>query len=108
MSGHRVSWGTCEYTIRGHSGSVKSVAVSLDNRHIVSGSEGNSVRIWDASRGEEEHVLRGHSGSAVSPDSHIISGSDDNTRSNTECVNRRSGACSSRAFSFGALSRCLV
>jgi WD40 repeat protein len=62
---------------------VNSVAVSSDNRHVVSGSEDNTVRIWNVLTGEEEHILRGHSevySVAVSPDNHhIVSGSWDNT-----------------------------
>ena len=56
VCGHRSGWGACELTIW-NSGGVNSVAVSPDNRHIVSGSSDTAVRIWNASTGEEEHVL---------------------------------------------------
>ena len=66
------STGEEEHVLRGHSGEVYSVAVSPDNRHIVSGFSDDTVRIWDASTGEEKHVLQEHSESvysiAVSPD----------------------------------------
>jgi WD40 repeat protein len=82
---------------------VYSVAVSPDNCHVVSGSRDKTVRIWNASTGEEEHVLRGHSDSvnsvAVSSDNrHIVSGSYGQDRSDLECVDRRRGACPPRAF----------
>ena len=43
---------------------VRSVAVLPDGR-VVSGSEDNTVRIWNPSSGECERVLEGHS--SVSP-----------------------------------------
>ncbi|TFK95194.1 quinon protein alcohol dehydrogenase-like superfamily, partial [Pterulicium gracile] len=36
------------------------VAFSPDGTRVVSGSGDNSVRIWDASTGEEKHKLDGH------------------------------------------------
>ncbi|GBG35221.1 F-box/WD repeat-containing protein 7, partial [Hondaea fermentalgiana] len=33
---------------------------------IVSGSDDNTVRIWNATSGEEQHVLKGHSGTVWS------------------------------------------
>ncbi|GBG31905.1 WD repeat-containing protein 5 [Hondaea fermentalgiana] len=49
---------------------------------IVSGSDDNTVRIWNATSGEEQHVLKGHSlwvnSVAIQGDT-IVSGSDDNT-----------------------------
>jgi hypothetical protein len=60
------------------------VAVSPDNHRVVSGSEDSTIRIWNASTGENEHVLRGHSEMvllvAVSPDNHrVVSWSEDST-----------------------------
>ncbi|KAF9472429.1 hypothetical protein BDN70DRAFT_887004 [Pholiota conissans] len=46
---------------------VNAVAISSDNKWIVSGSHDQTVRtvrVWDASTGEELKVLEGHSGSA--------------------------------------------
>ena len=40
---------------------VSSVTFSPDGTRVVSGSRDNSVRIWNASMGEKEHVLKGHS-----------------------------------------------
>ncbi|GBG16066.1 WD repeat-containing protein pop1, partial [Hondaea fermentalgiana] len=44
-----------QHVLKGHSGSVYSVAIQGDT--IVSGSDDNTVRIWNATSGEEQHVL---------------------------------------------------
>ena len=61
-----------------------SVAASPDGRRIVSGSEDNTVIVWDLETGEPINMLVGHKGSVrsvtVSPDGrHIVSASHDNT-----------------------------
>jgi eukaryotic-like serine/threonine-protein kinase len=75
-------WQEC--TLRGHSENVISVAYLPDGKHIVSGSNDKTVKIWDAQSGEEKCTLRGHSGIltsvAYSPDGkHIASASWDKT-----------------------------
>ncbi len=80
-------WGVSDQArviLRGHNGSVPSVAFSPDGKQIVSGSEDNTIRVWDANKGAELMTLRGHRGSvrsvALSPDGKwIVSGSEDNT-----------------------------
>ncbi|WP_456476614.1 WD40 repeat domain-containing protein, partial [Oceanithermus sp.] len=66
----------------GHSGPVSAVSVLPDGR-VVSGSDDNTLRVWDLERGEAVQVLEGHRGSvlslAVLPDGRVVSGSDDNT-----------------------------
>jgi WD40 repeat protein len=67
-----------------HQAPVWSVAVSPDGRRIVSGSDDNSVVVWDLETGTQIHRLTGHQGwvsaVAVSPDGRrIISGSSDQT-----------------------------
>ncbi|GLB43824.1 hypothetical protein LshimejAT787_1500080 [Lyophyllum shimeji] len=62
--------------------SVMAVAVSTNGNHIVSGSWDNSVRVWDASTGEQLKELNGHTARvtsvAFSTDrNHIVSGSGD-------------------------------
>ena len=42
-----------ERTLTGHTGEVHSVAISRDGKRIVSGSEDNLVKIWDAATGAE-------------------------------------------------------
>ncbi len=63
---------------------MNSVAVSPDGRRIVSGSEDNTVVVWDLETGTPVHRLTGHQAAvnsvAVSPDGRrIVSGSVDQT-----------------------------
>ena len=44
-------------TLTGHSREVTSVAYSPDGKHIVSGSNDSTVKIWDSTTGEEVSVL---------------------------------------------------
>ena len=46
-----------ECTLTGHSGYVRSVSYSPDGKHIVSGSEDKTVKIWDSTTGKEVSVL---------------------------------------------------
>jgi len=61
-------------TFKGHTGFVHSVAFSPDGKRIVSGSgtPDNTVRVWDATSGQELLTLTGHMGQvdsvAFSPD----------------------------------------
>ena len=68
----------------GHEGSVNALAYSPDGRHIVSGGDDDTLRIWDATSGEALMRLEGHeslvNALAYSPDGrHIVSGSLDST-----------------------------
>ncbi|GBG34757.1 Guanine nucleotide-binding protein subunit beta-2-like 1 [Hondaea fermentalgiana] len=68
------------HELKGHSGTVRSVAIQ--GEIIVSGSYDNTVRIWSAASGEEQHLLNGHSGPVYSvaiQDDAIVSGSEDKT-----------------------------
>ena len=49
-----------ECTLRGHSDPVLSVAYSPDGKHIVSGSEDLTVKVWDSQTGKEVSVLVCH------------------------------------------------
>ena len=71
-------------TLKGHSDYVHSVAYSPDGSRIISGSDDNTIKIWDVNIGTCLKTLEGHSnyvGSvSFSPDSiRIISGSYDKT-----------------------------
>ena len=46
-----------ECTLTGHSDWVRSVAYSPDGKHIVSGSDDKTVKIWDSTTGKEVSVL---------------------------------------------------
>jgi len=44
-------------TLTGHSNEVWSVSYSPDGKHIASGSQDKTVKIWDAQSGEEVRVV---------------------------------------------------
>jgi WD40 repeat protein len=67
-------------TLKGHTKSVRSVAFSPDGKRIVSGSQDNMVKVWDATNGQETLTLNRHQdvvrSVAFSPDGQrIVSGS---------------------------------
>jgi hypothetical protein len=70
--------------LRGHEGGVYSVTVSGNGRRLASGSEDQTVRVWDVPSGQELLCLRGHEGGVysvtVSGDGRrLVSGSFDRT-----------------------------
>ena len=76
-------WGSTELHFQNGS-TVNSVAFSPDSSRVVSGSDDNTVRIWNAITGEVEAELKGHMGKVLSvafaqDDSRVVSGSIDKT-----------------------------
>jgi WD40 repeat protein len=70
--------------LQGNGSSVKSVALSLDGKTIVSGGSDGTVRLWDTSGKAIGQPFKGHEGGvnsvAFSPDGKtIVSGSDEGT-----------------------------
>jgi len=49
-------------SLEGHKAAVRSVAFSLDGQRIISGSQDNTVSVWDAAGGQLIKTLRGHAG----------------------------------------------
>lgn len=64
--------GESTHVLHGHSGSVRAVAFSHNDRWIASAGEDETVRLWDAKTLQPLHVMRGHtsvvSDVAFSPD----------------------------------------
>jgi dipeptidyl aminopeptidase/acylaminoacyl peptidase len=67
----------------GHTEPVNALAWSPDSRHLASGSQDETVRVWDASNGEALLTYRGHSGPVNalcwSPDGTRIASADGRT-----------------------------
>ena len=79
----------------GHSGAVFSCALSHDNKYILSGSDDNTLKLWDAESGSCISTLTGHSDwirtCALSHDNkYILSGSSDKT---LKLWDAESGSC---------------
>ncbi|MDJ0582934.1 caspase family protein, partial [Crocosphaera sp.] len=73
-------------TLQGHQYPVRSVAFSPDGKRIVSGSDDNTIKVWNAENPSSEplHTFNGHQADvnsvAFSPDGkRIVSGSNNNT-----------------------------
>src|SRR5437763_549061 len=54
-------WNVALQTLKGHSSWVTSVAFSPDGKQVVSGSNDETVRLWDAATGAPLQTLKGHS-----------------------------------------------
>jgi cytochrome c len=73
--------GAATAQLRGHGGPVRSVAVSADGSHALSGSFDTSAILWSLAQGAAEQVLRFHDSGvnavAMLPDSRMLTGGED-------------------------------
>lgn len=52
--------------LHGHTTPVSCVSFSPGGKRIVSGSEDDTAKVWDASTGQETLTLKGHTGFVMS------------------------------------------
>ena len=67
--------GSARLRLRGHRGYVNALAFSPDSKHLLTGSDDGTARVWNARSGALERTLRGHEGTVRS-----VSYSDDGQR----------------------------
>ena len=72
------------HTFAGHTGGIRSIAVSNDGKFLASGGEDYTIRIWETQTGNLVRTLEGHqdwvNDLAFSPDGkYLVSGSFDGT-----------------------------
>ena len=68
----RIAISPAIHQLVGHASSVTSASFSRDGTKVVSGSNDQTVRIWDAVTGECEQTLEGHSESALGVELGVI------------------------------------
>jgi WD40 repeat protein len=79
-----VATGKLQFTLKGHTAYVGSVAFSADGKTLASGCEDGTIKLWDVTGGKELATLKGHAGGvrclAFSADGKVLgSGSADKT-----------------------------
>ena len=76
--------GPLMFTLVGHTGRVRTVALTPSGDRAVSGSDDNTIKVWDLRRGALECTMKGHSDwvravSVLKGEDKIVSASDDHT-----------------------------
>ena len=65
-----------EKLLEGHTGDVNSVAISPDGEHVVSGSDDETIRIWNVATGKMIHKALSRGGAvysvSFSHDGHLL------------------------------------
>ncbi|KAJ3247945.1 hypothetical protein HK104_007761, partial [Borealophlyctis nickersoniae] len=84
IKGRDAGWSACIQTLEGHTGDVRSVAVTPDGLMVVTGSYDKTAKVWDARTGSLLQTLEGHirdvNSVAVTPDRQtVVTGSEDET-----------------------------
>jgi small GTP-binding protein len=79
-----VETGECLFSLEGHTGIIRGVAVDPSGKFAVSGSEDKTIKVWDLESGKRLATLEGHTSSvrglAITPDGRLCaSGSQDKT-----------------------------
>ena len=46
--------------MQGHTDSVWTVPVTIDNKYVISGSSDKTIRVWNLLKKKQETVLEGH------------------------------------------------
>jgi WD40 repeat protein len=55
------AWSAVLQTLEGYSSWVIAVAFSQDSELVASGSDGKTVKLWDAATGAVQQTLKGYS-----------------------------------------------
>ncbi len=89
LSGHdqtikvwNLNEGTVQRTLSGHTGKINSLDFSQDGRTLVSGSDDQTIRLWDAATGKRVKIIQAHDSPVTSISvgpRYLASGSDDET-----------------------------